>query len=447
MLEPDAAQLEAVSRRVRERRNGRQVTRYHLHGIHEYKGKFNPQVVRSFANQLEVQPGDWLVDPFCGSGTALLEGLSLGTNVMGVDKSPMATFLARSKVRAFQSADPKRLARTLGKWIDHTEEDVTAAQESATEVSAGLSHIDRQSVDYLRRWFTPGALAGLSAAFANRKQISGTANLLAGVAISSLCRNVSLQAPEDLRIRRRPSGFDAPPLAALLRAAVDEVMLGLCELDEIGLDRTGRALVRLGSASAASIYQPLREARRRVVISSPPYATALPYIDTDRLSIALLGLSSASRLATLERSLFGSREWPIAEQRRWADAVQTNERGLPAIIASLCIRLAIAHANGGFRRRALPGLLYRYFVYMREAFRSLRCAMASGEDAVFIVGSNRTNTVEGPVDIRTPDLLAVLSEQVGFCVNELVSLDTFPRFGLHHANGINQESAIHLKAA
>jgi site-specific DNA-methyltransferase (cytosine-N4-specific) len=43
------------------------------HGLHEYKGKFNPQIVSSILNILEVNEKSKILEPFCGSGTTLYE--------------------------------------------------------------------------------------------------------------------------------------------------------------------------------------------------------------------------------------------------------------------------------------------------------------------------------------------------------------------------------------
>jgi site-specific DNA-methyltransferase (cytosine-N4-specific) len=52
----------------------RQRTRYSVNGLHEYKGKFNPQIVHSIINVLGVDyDSSRILDPFCGSGTTLLE--------------------------------------------------------------------------------------------------------------------------------------------------------------------------------------------------------------------------------------------------------------------------------------------------------------------------------------------------------------------------------------
>ena len=350
-------------------------------GIHEYKGKFNPQVVRSFANLLGLEPGDWLLDPFCGSGTALVEGLSMGANVHGIDRSPLAVHLARTKVAAVRHRWPEKLAVTLESWMQSSFAQIERSQQQERVVESGLVHLDAGSRAYLERWFTSPALAAMSAALYARSRLDPLERALVDVAISSLCRSVSLQLPEDLRIRRRPDGYVAPPIAEALSEAVRNIAVGLRELAEAPFSNAGTGSVHLGSASSARAFRELRgRASRCAVITSPPYATALPYIDTDRLSITLLGLAPASRIGHLERRLFGSRDWSTAEAREWGERRATNQDALPQSIVALCAELHEAGQAAGFRRKAVPGLLYRYFVNMRDALSRIRSILRSGEE-------------------------------------------------------------------
>ena len=74
-------------------RHKRQNTRYSVHGLHEYKGKFNPQVVRSLFNIYNVKAGDNILDPFCGSGTTLVESAHDNISANGTDINPLAVFI------------------------------------------------------------------------------------------------------------------------------------------------------------------------------------------------------------------------------------------------------------------------------------------------------------------------------------------------------------------
>ncbi len=76
-------------------------TTKHVHRLHPYKGKFIPQLVEyfldehtdNFKKQIFFQKGDILLDPFCGSGTTLVQACELGIHGIGVDVSAFNSFV------------------------------------------------------------------------------------------------------------------------------------------------------------------------------------------------------------------------------------------------------------------------------------------------------------------------------------------------------------------
>ena len=420
----------------------RQATRYGLHGIHEYKGKFNPQIVRALCNIVDSE-ADLLVDPFCGSGTALIEGLRLGMDVIGIDHSPIASFLARVKLSATTAESPAGLAEDLLQLANRIADALTSGQKTGIAPD-GLPGSTRS---YLERWFTSPALAGLTCALSLLQHESlGVAGDLVRVALSSILREVSLQLPEDLRVRRRAEPFTAPPMAPLFMEAVHGIRRGLMEIDDWPA-LEGTWSVMRGSAEDRSAYRDARRSSRRLILTSPPYATALPYIDTDRLSLVALGLSDAKELGALERSLIGSREWSRAEQLKWDARRLANADRMPDTVTALAELIARRNKNGdaGFRRQAVASLLYRYFARMASAIEAWYDTMQDGENAVLIVGHNHTTAGGERIDVPTPGLLGHIAESRGFEVSEIIKLETWPRYGLHAANGVAGEDALVLR--
>ena len=137
------ARLEEAARQNKNK----QATRYSVHGLHEYKGKFNPQVVRSLLNIFGVQPGQHVVDPFCGSGTTLVECAHLGAHGFGIDINPLAVLIARAKLQALRTPvarlrlTHKRLVRRLERVMPR----------------ADRAHNDLR-MRYLDSWFDPHVL-------------------------------------------------------------------------------------------------------------------------------------------------------------------------------------------------------------------------------------------------------------------------------------------------
>jgi len=82
---------------------------------------------------------------------------------------------------------------------------------------------------------------------------------------------------------------------------------------------------------------------------------------------------------------------------------------------------------------------------MARSIDSWRSQLETGERAVLIVGRNHTTAGGERVDVPTPDLLGEIAESRGFTVCEIVKLETWPRYGLHAANGVPGEDALVLR--
>lgn len=421
----------------------RQATRYGLHGIHEYKGKFNPQVVRALTNAVDIDAGV-LIDPFCGSGTSLIEAVRLGMNAVGVDRSPMAVFLAGAKTQAMSVPDYRALREGFAGFTQDLAAEMKEAQQSAAGPTLeGVLAPEAQ--DYLQSWFPEEAFAAVAVALSATvpARPRTTVHQLAEVALSSILRAVSLQLPDDLRVRRRPEPFEPPPVWELFLEASERIEAGLKEMEE--WPRSGAvAEVHLGSASESGWFASADDAARRFILTSPPYATALPYIDTDRLSIVALGLASLKQVRQLDMDLVGSREWRKADERGWGRRLGANADALPDAVMELVRDLQMRNEDGnaGFRRAAVPALLYRYFARMGECFDAWRTGLRAGERALLIVGNNRTTAGGEQTVVRTPELLGDVAATRGYEVEEIIPLETWPRYGLHGKNGVNGEDAL-----
>ena len=117
--------------------------------------------------------------------------------------------------------------------------------------------------------------------------------------LSNILRRVSWQKEDDLRIRKEVKAADEiNPLKEFLEELGRSVRLVLAFLRQEPKSRLGQ--FDLNEADSRMLNHVWRKWANRadVVVASPPYATALPYLDTDRLSLSFLGLLPAPRAQT-----------------------------------------------------------------------------------------------------------------------------------------------------
>lgn len=68
-------------------------TSYLTHSFHPYPAKFPPQLPKIILNNFS-KPGHTVLDPFCGSGTTLVESRLFGANAIGVDVNGLSVLLS-----------------------------------------------------------------------------------------------------------------------------------------------------------------------------------------------------------------------------------------------------------------------------------------------------------------------------------------------------------------
>jgi len=87
-------------------------TTYLTHNFHPFPGKFIPQIPNFFIRRF-TKKGEWVLDPFCGCGTTLVEAKLTGRNSIGVDIHPLGVFISKVKTTKIQEEELSKIPKLL----------------------------------------------------------------------------------------------------------------------------------------------------------------------------------------------------------------------------------------------------------------------------------------------------------------------------------------------
>lgn len=76
------------------------------HNFYRYPARFSPKFAAA-AIELFSEPGDMVLDPYMGGGTAVVEGVAAGRHMVGNDLNSLGAFIARVKITGLNRDDAK----------------------------------------------------------------------------------------------------------------------------------------------------------------------------------------------------------------------------------------------------------------------------------------------------------------------------------------------------
>ena len=281
------------------------------HAFHTYPAKMHPGLASSLVRSMS-EPGDELLDPFCGSGTVLVEALALGRRSRGVDLNPLALRIAEVKATLRGREARKRFLETAHALAARSEERVRARVEARAPLAPEEA-----------RWYSGHVLKELAGLREEILALPDDDRRVFEIVFSSILMKVSKQRSDTAEretTRRIRKGLSTEIF--LRRARELEQRWG--DLSEAcgRRDEVHRPRLALGDARELAA---LMEGREPVdlILTSPPYAGTYDYVDHHARRYPWLGIEP-SRLEAGEigarRALHG-REGLARWDRELGDAM------------------------------------------------------------------------------------------------------------------------------
>jgi site-specific DNA-methyltransferase (cytosine-N4-specific) len=268
-------------------------TRELTHCYHDYPARMIPQIASKLLDQYGKR-AKLLFDPYCGTGTSLVEAIIRGISAVGTDLNPLARLIAESKTTIVD--------------IDILNRHIRKLQDIALRDNDGKSHNPPATilgVSRLEFWFKPEVTNKL---WSIREYINKIPDdhvqMFFKVAFSETVREVSNTRTEEFKLFRY-----APDKLKSFNPNVYSIMLNKLNRNKIGLGRFMQIYGDFSERAKATICEfnsmegipskYIRSASVDIVITSPPYGdshTTVAYGQYSRLSAAWLSLVEPEKI-------------------------------------------------------------------------------------------------------------------------------------------------------
>lgn len=327
----------------------REIAESLTHPFHSYPARLHPATARVLVELVMAGAGREapIVDPFCGSGTSLVEARAAGLGAIGVDLNPLAVLVARAKTWTAPARRRKELHQ-----IGHEITGLVLAAGRAARRSGAAPAAMRRPAGFdpnarnrrLASWFAPHVRRELELIASHLDTLRTSDPELAD--ILTACLSAILY-----KVSSRTSDTDGTwvdrnvPRGAPARHFAQRVELLTAGLQD--LSRSPGAIPRVVEHDARRLRDVVADGSAGGIIASPPYAGTYDYAEHQRLRFDFLAL----RHRDLDAGEIGSRRSfetdpgaPEAWRTALADTLDAIARALaPGRAAAIVIGDSLAN--------------------------------------------------------------------------------------------------------
>jgi site-specific DNA-methyltransferase (cytosine-N4-specific) len=344
------------------------LTRDLTHCYHDYPARMIPQIAAKLIARFAPRPAR-LFDPYCGTGTSLVEGLIRGHEVHGTDLNPLARLISRAKLTPLPLAALDAACDDLEAWL---------------RTPIGQPQKLPEGID-LTFWFQPAVIERLAHVRAWLDQLSDDGlRAFFAVAFSETVRECSNTRADEFKLYRLPQkrlAQHTPDVFGTLRAKLQRNRAGLRDFlaAYASAPRQSRAYLHAFDSVKGIPAALIAPESVQIVITSPPYGdsrTTVAYGQFSRLSAEWLDLSDA---AHTDRALMGG--VPLKD--------------LPSFnVPALDSALQMIQAQRP--KRALQ--VAAFYADLRASIANVAQVIARGGIACYVIGNRKVSGVLLPTD-------------------------------------------------
>jgi hypothetical protein len=373
-----------------------------VHNWYKIALGFSDQLVDFVLKKFSLKAGAKVLDPFCGSGTTLVECKKRGINSIGIDANPSSCFAATVKTN--WTPNPRRIME-FSKLVQ---------KEYSSMARNGAGYKTDQTYTYLhesgmvdRGWINENSLVRciyLKRAIQELNAPRSSKELLFLALIDVVLREAS-------NVKFGPQLYVAAEKenVKILRGFLTRVGGMSDDLKTVKKLPAGETTIYYGDARECNSIVDSRLGKQIFgVICSPPYPGEHDYTRHARLELAFLEeVIDKETLRKVKRQMIRSNTKGIYKEDKDRDLVEDNQR-ISKIVQKIDVKAK--KKEHGFAR-LYSTVVQEYFGGMKRHLQNLHLVLPSGAKCAYVVGDQSSYL---QVHIPTAKILAEIAVEVGY---------------------------------
>ena len=383
------------------------------HGFHKYPAKFIPQIPE-WAIERYARPADgaFILEPFCGSGTTLVEASVHGIPSLGIDIDGLSVLISKVKTTPLNLD----LLSRITTWL----------RQSLSDAANPLFVPECQTLDH---WFPAESIRHLSIirtlidsvedVFGNAPEVRDIYDFLI-ICFSSIIRKVSYADDESQKTYVSHTKVKNPPTVfpTFLRQ-LDYYAERIAQYSSI--KNLAHAQV-IRHSSSQPIEALLLGRKATLAITSPPYIKAIDYVYNQMVELFWVGdifeMQTQVKQNVKKRDYIGNKQIPINEYRGFNP--QEPHFGIQELDDNIS-KVYLTDSKNGFKHSYVA---YKYFLEMDRHFDSMGSCLADGGHYVMVVGDSDVSKIH----FNTATFLSAIAERHGFSLRNRWGYEIKNRF-------------------
>ena len=373
------------------------------HGWFKYREGFSYTLIKELLKRCELSEDEYVLDPFCGCGTTVVEAKLNGLSGIGIDINPISAFISEVKCHSYNDEEISLIKTYESKIIDQIK----------------ITQIDEQYIEKykeVKKFFNEDNFEKLilirQVLDSNKKKLEPKIYEFFLCAYVCIIEEVSDRKRDGNGLKTSKSKIDN--VADYYLGKLNEMV---ADIESNRISNNLVSIVERGDAMKLSKtvnkYTPKIDKTIGAIMYSPPYANSFDYFESYKMEVIL------ADYATNMKGIKAYRQQAIESFIGRPDIRVGNRKFIDWMALEIEKAIPEKEARTGrkdSRTRKVPKMIKGYFADMEKVISESSDVLPSGKKCYIVVDQSAYLGKIVPTDL----FLAAIAEDYGFKVNEII---------------------------